>query len=55
MFTIETLNKWELDKKNIHVYLRDNAANMEKAFSNKEFYRFGCFTYSIQLVRFVNL
>lgn len=39
-------------RKKIHVYLRDNAANMEKAFSDKQFHTFGCFTHSLQLVRY---
>lgn len=52
MFTMETLEKWGIEEKKIHVYLRDNAANMEKAFSNKQFHTFGCFTHSLQLVRY---
>lgn len=36
-FTIETLEKWGIKEKQIHVFLRDNAPNMVKAFSNREF------------------
>lgn len=50
--TMETLKKWGFDDKKVHVYLRDKTANVEKAFSNKQFYTFGCFTHSLQLVRF---
>ncbi|XP_003242294.2 zinc finger BED domain-containing protein 4-like, partial [Acyrthosiphon pisum] len=49
-FTIETLEKWGIKEKQIHVFLRDNAPNMVKAFSNRDFFSFGCFSHSLQLV-----
>lgn len=52
MFTMETLEKWGIEEKKIHVNLRNNAANMKKEFSNKHFHTFGCFTHSLQLVRY---
>lgn len=51
-FTIETLEKWGIKEKQIHVFLRDNAPNMVKAFSNREFFSFGCFSHSLQLVKY---
>ena len=44
------LRAWNIDKKKVHVILRDNAANMRKAMDQLEVASLGCFAHTLQLV-----
>lgn len=46
----EMLRDWTIDKKKVHVVLRDNAANMRKAMDQLGVPSLGCFAHSLQLV-----
>lgn len=46
----EMLRDWKIDKKRVHVVLRDNAANMKKAMDQLGVPSLGCFAHSLQLV-----
>lgn len=46
----EMLRDWKVDKKKVHVVLRDNAANMRKAMDQLGVPSLGCFAHSLQLV-----
>ncbi|XP_035992599.1 zinc finger BED domain-containing protein 4 [Fundulus heteroclitus] len=41
---------WKIDKKRVHVVLRDNAANMKKAMDQLGVPSLGCFAHTLQLV-----
>ena len=44
------LSKWNIEKSSVHLVLRDNASNMEKAMRDAVIPSYGCFAHSIQLV-----
>ena len=44
------LSNWQISKENVHLFLRDNAANMERAMKDAGVVSFGCFAHSLQLV-----
>ncbi|KAK0140436.1 Zinc finger BED domain-containing protein 4 [Merluccius polli] len=46
----EMLHDWKIDKKKVHVILRDNAANMRTAMDQLGVPSLGCFAHSLQLV-----
>ncbi len=46
----EMLRDWKIDKKKVHVVLRDNAANMRKAMDQLGVPSLGCVAHSLQLV-----
>ncbi|KAJ4942911.1 hypothetical protein JOQ06_005423 [Pogonophryne albipinna] len=46
----EMLAKWDLDNDKVHVVMRDNAANMKKAFADMGVQSLGCFAHTLQLV-----
>ena len=46
----ETLSNWQINKENVHLFLRDNAANMERAMKDAGVVSFGCFAHSLKLV-----
>lgn len=46
----EMLNNWGIDKKRVHVILRDNAANMKRAMLDLGVQSVGCVAHSCQLV-----
>lgn len=46
----EMLRNWNMDKKKVHVVLRDNAANMKKAMDDFGVPSLGCFAHTLQLV-----
>ena len=44
------LSKWNIEKGQVHVILRDNASKMAKAMAQGDFEHLGCFAYTLQLV-----
>ncbi|KAJ4927914.1 hypothetical protein JOQ06_015715 [Pogonophryne albipinna] len=46
----EMLAKWDIDNDKVHVVMRDNAANMKKAFADMGVQSLGCFAHTLQLV-----
>ena len=44
------LKEWGIKKEQVHLFVRDNAANMVKAMRDGSFDDFGCFTHTLQLV-----
>ena len=44
------LSDWSINKENVHLVLRDNASNMERAMKDANVDSFGCFAHSLQLV-----
>ena len=46
----QMLCDWQIDKKKVHVILRDNAANMKKAMDQLEVASLGCFAHTLQLI-----
>ncbi|KAJ4944106.1 hypothetical protein JOQ06_012652 [Pogonophryne albipinna] len=46
----EMLAKWHIDNDKVHVVMRDNAANMKKAFADMGVQSLGCFAHTLQLV-----
>lgn len=46
----ETLQEWAIEKDNIHLLIRDNAANIKKAASDLQLSSESCFLHSLQLV-----
>ena len=46
----DMLLSWRISKENVHLFLRDNAANMERAMKDAGVVSFGCFAHSLQLV-----
>lgn len=46
----ETVETWSIKLESDHVFVRDNASNMQKSFSDREFLTFGCAVHTIQLV-----
>lgn len=46
----DMLNNWGIDKKRVHVILRDNAANMKRAMLDLGVPSVGCVAHSLQLV-----
>ena len=43
-------SEWDIEKSSVHLVLRDNAANMEKAMRDAAIPSYGCFAHSLQLV-----
>ena len=46
----DMLSSWNINKENVHLVLRDNASNMERAMKDAGVNSFGCFAHSLQLV-----
>jgi len=46
----KTFNNWKISANQVHLVLRDNAANMAKAMQEASLPSFGCFAHSLQLV-----
>lgn len=46
----DMLNKWETDKKQVHVVLRDNARNMNRVMNDLGVPSVGCLAHSLNLV-----
>ena len=44
------LSNWQISKENVHLFLRDNAANMEHAMKDAGVISFGYFAHSLHLV-----
>jgi len=44
------LTDWKIDKPMVHVVLRDNASNMDKAMRDVGLKSYGCFAHTLQLV-----
>ena len=44
------LADWKIDKPKVHVVLRDNASNMDKAMRDAGLKSYGCFAHTLQLV-----
>ena len=44
------LIKWKIEKAKVHLVLRDNASNMDKAMRDAGVATYGCFAHSLQLV-----
>ncbi|KAI4801226.1 hypothetical protein KUCAC02_000150 [Chaenocephalus aceratus] len=44
------LAKWDIENDKVHVVMRDNAANMKKAFADMGVQSLGCFAHTLQLV-----
>ena len=47
---IKMLEGWEIGREQIHLVIRDNAANMKKAMTHAKFPSFGCFAHTQQLI-----
>lgn len=54
-FIIESLEQWEIGIDSIHVFVHDNASNMEKAFRGRSFESVSCTTHTLQLVIFFSM
>jgi len=46
----DMLLHWRISKERVHLVLRDNASNMERAMKDADVVSFGCFAHSLQLV-----
>ena len=46
----DMLSDWSITKENVHLVLRDNASNMERAMKDAGIGSYGCFAHSLQLV-----
>ena len=46
----DMLSDWSITKENVHLVLRDNASNMERAMKDAGVGSYGCFAHSLQLV-----
>ena len=46
----EMLSNWNINKEHVHLVLRDNASNMEKAMRDADLNSYGCFAHTLQLV-----
>ena len=46
----DMLSNWNISKEKVHLVLRDNASNMERAMKDADLNSFGCFAHSLQLV-----
>ena len=44
------LIEWKIEKAQVHLVLRDNASNMDKAIRDAGIASYGCFAHSLQLV-----
>lgn len=44
------LRKWDIEVNQVHLILRDNAANMMKAMADAKFPDLGCFEHTLQLI-----
>ena len=44
------LSSWNINNENVHLVLRDNALNMERAMKDADVNSFECFAHSLQLV-----
>ena len=44
------LSKWNIEKKKVHLIVRDNASNMIKAMADGDFEDLGCFAHTMQLI-----
>ena len=44
------LIEWKIEKAQVHLVLRDNASNMDKAMRDAGIASYGCFAHSLQLV-----
>ena len=47
---LEMLAEWEIKHDQVHLVLRDNAANMAKAMRDPSLPSLGCFSHTLQLV-----
>ena len=41
----DMLSDWKISKERIHLVIRDNASNMERAMKDADVVSFGCFTH----------
>ena len=46
----DMLSTWKISKENVHIVLRDNAANMVRTMKDANLSSYGCFAHSLQLV-----
>ena len=46
----DILAGWRIDKKNVHLVLRDDPSNMEQAMKDADACSYGCLAHSLQLV-----
>ena len=46
----DMLSGWNINKENVHLVVRDNASNMERAMKDADVCSYGCFAHSLQLV-----
>ena len=44
------LIEWKIEKENVHLVLRDNASNMDKAMRDAGVASYGCFAHSLHLL-----
>ena len=47
---VDMLDKWGIKSSELHCFVTDNAANMEKAMTDGGYTNVGCFAHTLQLV-----